>query len=114
MEGLQSSKLISQWTPVGDRKKIHILSSLLHFFYHHILVPGSCRQYVCTLCSSGTGALVRVDEINARASILARLRLAFIDFFGAVHSMVTRDTLMEEEEETSLFLLLFLTPVFKD
>ncbi len=48
---------------------------------------------VYTLCSSGTGALVCVDEINAGASILTGLWLTFIDLFGAVYAMVTRDTL---------------------
>lgn len=36
---------------------------------------------VDTLCSSGTGALVRVDEVDAGASILTGLRLTFIDLF---------------------------------
>lgn len=40
-----------------------------------------CAMRVCTLCSSGTGALVRVDEIDAGASILTGLRLTFIDLF---------------------------------
>lgn len=47
----------------------------------------------CTLCSSRTRAFVGVDKINAGTTILAGLRLAFIDLFGAVNTMVTRDTL---------------------
>lgn len=45
------------------------------------------------LRSSGAGALVCVDEVNAGASILTGLRLAFIDLFGAVYTVVARDTL---------------------
>lgn len=48
---------------------------------------------VDTLCSSGAGALVRVDEVNAGASILTGLRLTLIDLFGAVYTVVARDTL---------------------
>lgn len=48
-----------------------------------------------TLCSSGTGAFVRVDEVNAGTSILAGLRLTFIDLFRAVNAVVARDTLTE-------------------
>lgn len=36
---------------------------------------------VDTLCSSGTGALVCVDQVDAGASILAGLRVTFIDLF---------------------------------
>lgn len=46
-----------------------------------------------TLCSSGTGALVCVDQIDAGASILTGLGLTLIDLFGAVYTMVPRDTL---------------------
>lgn len=53
-------------------------------------------MWVYTLCSSWTGALVCVDEVNAGASILAGLRLAFIDLFRAVHTVVPRDTLTEK------------------
>lgn len=52
---------------------------------------------ICTLCSSWTRALVCVDEVNAGASILTGLRLTFIDLFGAVHTVVPRDTLTEKE-----------------
>lgn len=51
--------------------------------------------HVGTLCSSWTGALVRVNEVDAGASILTGLRLALVDLFGAVDAMVTRDTLVE-------------------
>lgn len=51
---------------------------------------------VYTLCSSWTGALVCVDEVNAGASVLTGLRLAFIDLFRAVHAVVPRDTLTEK------------------
>lgn len=46
-----------------------------------------------TLCSSGTGALVCVDEVDTGASVLTGLGLTFIDFFGAVYTVVARDTL---------------------
>lgn len=45
------------------------------------------------MCSSWTGALVCVDQIDAGASILTGLGLTLIDLFGAVYSMVPRDTL---------------------
>lgn len=51
-----------------------------------------------TLCSSGTGALVCVDEVDAGASILTGLRLTFIDFFGAVYTVVAGDTLTEKKK----------------
>lgn len=54
-------------------------------------------MWVYTLCSSWTGALVRVDEVNAGASVLTGLRLTFIDLFRAVHAVVPRDTLTEED-----------------
>lgn len=54
---------------------------------------------VHTLSSSGTRALVRVDEVNAGASILTGLRLTFIDLFRAVYTMVPRDTLPEKKNQ---------------
>lgn len=47
-----------------------------------------------TLCSSWTGALVRVDQIDAGASVLTGLGLTLVDFFGAVYAVVSRDTLI--------------------
>lgn len=55
---------------------------------------------VYTLCSPGTGALVCVDEVDAGASILAGLRLTFIDLFGAIYTMVARDTLTEKKKKS--------------
>lgn len=46
-----------------------------------------------TLCSSWTGALVCVDQIDAGASILTGLGLTLIDLFGAVYTVVPRDAL---------------------
>lgn len=45
------------------------------------------------MCSSRTGALVCVDQIDAGASILTGLGLALIDLFGAVYAVVARDAL---------------------
>lgn len=42
------------------------------------------------LGSSGAGALVCVDQIDASPTILAGLRLTFIDFLGAIDTMVAR------------------------
>lgn len=49
------------------------------------------------MCSSWTGALVRVDEVDAGAPILTWLRLALVDLLGAVDAVVTRDTLAEQQ-----------------
>lgn len=57
------------------------------------------------MCSSWTRALVRVDEVNAGASVLTGLRLTFIDLFGAVHTVVPRDTLPENQIPLGLFIL---------
>lgn len=51
-----------------------------------------------TLCSSWTGALVCVDQIDAGASILTGLGLTLIDLFGAVYTMVPRDTLTGQKK----------------
>lgn len=51
-----------------------------------------------TLCSSGAGAFVCVDQINAGASILTGLGLTLIDLFGAVYTMVPRHTLAGEKK----------------
>lgn len=51
-----------------------------------------------TLCSSRTGALVRVDQIDAGASILTGLGLALVDLFGAVYAVVPRDALTGKKE----------------
>lgn len=45
--------------------------------------------------SSGTGAFVGIDEVDADAAILAGLRKALIDLIGAVYSMKTWQTLQE-------------------
>lgn len=52
-----------------------------------------------TLGSSGTGAFVCVNEIDAGPSILAGLGLTFIDLFRAVYPMVARETLTEKIKE---------------
>lgn len=49
------------------------------------------------MCSSWTGALVRVDEVDAGAPILTGLRLALVDLLGAVDAVVTWDTLAEKK-----------------
>lgn len=51
---------------------------------------------VFTLCSSGAGALICVDEVDAGASILAGLRLTLVDLFGAIYTVVARDTLRKK------------------
>lgn len=50
------------------------------------------------MCSSWTGALVCVDQIDAGASILTGLGLTLIDLFGAVYTMVPRDTLTGQKK----------------
>lgn len=71
-----------------------------HRFVYFLLPACACEcaKQVYTLCSSGTGALVCIDEVDAGSSILAGLRLTFIDFFGAVHTVVARDTLTEKQK----------------
>lgn len=49
------------------------------------------------MCPSGTGALVCVDEVNARASVLTGLRLTLVDLLGAVHTVVAGETLAKKE-----------------
>lgn len=56
-----------------------------------------------TLCSSWTGALVCVDQIDAGASILTGLGLALIDLFGAVYTMVPRYTLTDKNKMYHLY-----------
>lgn len=58
-----------------------------------------------TLCSSWTGALVCVDQIDAGASILTGLGLTLIDLFGAVYTMVPRDTLTGKKKIHHLYAL---------
>lgn len=65
-----------------------------------------CAMKVSTLCSSGARALVCVDEVDAGASILAGLRLTLIDLFGAVYTMVARDTLREKMNDEQIFTIL--------
>lgn len=48
-----------------------------------------------TLSSSGARAFVGVDEVNARPSILAGLRKAFVDLLRAVDPMIARNALQE-------------------
>lgn len=48
--------------------------------------------------SSGTGAFVGIDEVDADAPVLAGLRKALIDLIGAVYSMITWQTLQERKE----------------
>lgn len=50
-----------------------------------------------TLRSSRAGALVGIDEVNAGASILTRLRRTLIYLLAAVYSMVSSNTLPERE-----------------
>lgn len=53
------------------------------------------------MCSSWTGALVGVDQIDAGAPVLTGLGLTLIDLFGAVYSMVPRDTLKGKKNHIS-------------
>lgn len=52
-----------------------------------------------TLGSPGTGAFVGIDQVNAGASVLARLGETLIDLVGAVGADVSRHTLGEEREK---------------
>lgn len=49
-----------------------------------------------TLCSSRTGALVRVDQVDAGTSVLTGLGLTLVDLLGAVYAVVSRDTLIKK------------------
>lgn len=57
-----------------------------------------CTPQVQTLCSSGTGALVGVDEVDAGSSILTGLRLTLVYLLGAVYTMIAGNTLTEGEK----------------
>lgn len=61
-----------------------------------------CAGGLLTLGSSGTGAFVSIDQVNAGAPVLARLRETFIDLHRAVGPQEARQALRgtsEEEEE---------------
>lgn len=49
--------------------------------------------------SSGTGAFVGIDEVDADTPVLAGLRKALIDLIGAVYSMITWQTLQEKKDK---------------
>ena len=64
-----------------------------------------CAWGLLTLSSSGTGAFVGIDQVNAGAPVLARLGEAFIDLVRAVgphvawHALRNRGNRREEEEK---------------
>lgn len=72
-------------------------------------------EIIYTLCSSWTGALVCVDEVNTGASILTGLWLAFIDLFGAVYPVVPRDTLTDTKtiRHRNNLLLYYITILYQ-
>lgn len=47
--------------------------------------------------SSGTGAFVGIDEVDADAPVMAGLRKAFVDLTGAVYSMISWQTLQKKK-----------------
>lgn len=55
-----------------------------------------------TLCSSWTGTLVGIDEVNAGASILTRLRRTLVYLLAAVYPVESRNTLPEREREREI------------
>lgn len=50
-----------------------------------------------TLRSSRTGALVGIDEVDAGASVLTRLRRTLVYLLAAVYPVVSRDTLSKRK-----------------
>lgn len=63
-----------------------------------------CAWGLLTLGSPGTGAFVGIDQVNAGAPVLARLRETFIDLVRAVgphvswHALKERQNKKEEDE----------------
>lgn len=51
-----------------------------------------------TLGSPGTGAFVGIDQVNAGASVLARLGETLIDLVGAIRPDVSCHALREERK----------------